>query len=60
MKIEVLAKFHDIHTKEVYEVGRVLDVTKKRYNEMVANLKKAKPGVEFVKETTETKDEAEG
>lgn len=57
MKVEVLETFHDIHTKEVYRPGCVLDITKKRYNEIVSNLKKARPGVEFVREV---KDEAEG
>lgn len=38
MKIKVLKKFRDIHTKEVYEVGQGLDVTKKRYAEIVKNL----------------------
>lgn len=34
MKAKVVQKFRDKHTKEVYEPGQVLEVTKKRFDEM--------------------------
>lgn len=34
MKAKVVQKFRDKHTKEVYEPGQVLEVTKKRFEEM--------------------------
>lgn len=35
MKVKVLKKFIDKHNGDVYEVGDVLNITKKRYNEIL-------------------------
>lgn len=36
MKVKVLKKFIDKHNGNVYQVGDVLNITKKRYNEILA------------------------
>jgi len=38
IKLQVVKKFRDKHTKEVYLPGRVIDVTKKRAAEIERNL----------------------
>lgn len=35
MKYKVIVKFKDKHTKEVYEVGTILELSKKRVNEIL-------------------------
>lgn len=39
MKVKVLIKFKDKHTKEIYSPGEILTINKKRYEEI---LKKGK------------------
>lgn len=39
-KYKVLQKFRDKNTKEVYEAGQVIEMTVKRADEAIANLKK--------------------
>lgn len=36
----VKQKFRDTHTKEIYEVGQEIEMTVKRANEAIKNLKK--------------------
>lgn len=36
MKVKVLKKFIDKHTGEVYQVGDELNITKKRYKEILS------------------------
>ena len=38
MKIRILREFADIHTSQLYSVGDVLEVSEKRYEEMLENL----------------------
>lgn len=60
MKVKVLKKFEDIHTKEIHKAGKVMDVTKKRFTEILKNGEEAGAGilVEEVKEDAEeTKEE---
>lgn len=38
-KYKVVKEFRDVHTKEVYAVGRVIELTVKRANEVNKNLK---------------------
>ena len=42
MKVKVISVFRDKNTKEIYKVGRELEVSKERYNEI-------KPFVEKIK-----------
>lgn len=39
-KYKVLQTFRDIHTKQVYEKDSVIDITVKRADEAIKNLKK--------------------
>lgn len=39
-KYKVLQTFRDIHTKEIYKKDTVIDITVKRANEAIQNLKK--------------------
>ena len=36
MKVKVLKKFIDKHNGNVYQVGEILTITKKRYNEILS------------------------
>ena len=54
MKVKVLKRFKDKHTKEIHKVGDVLDVTKKRYEEI---LTKGKLVEEIDEEHTEAPEE---
>lgn len=38
VKFKVNKRFQDIHTKDVYEVGQVIDIPLKRSKEIVGNL----------------------
>lgn len=38
VKFKVQKRFQDVHTKEVYEVGQVIDITVKRSKEVESNL----------------------
>lgn len=59
MKAKVVKKFRDKNTKEIYEVGQEIKVTKKRFEEM--NSTSFGVLVEEIKEDTErdTKEETE-
>lgn len=35
MKVKVLKRFRDKHTREIHSVGDILEITKKRYNEIL-------------------------
>lgn len=35
MKVKVIEKFKDKHTKKVYEPGTILTISKKRYEEIL-------------------------
>ncbi|MDO5361976.1 MAG: hypothetical protein Q4F03_04920 [Eubacteriales bacterium] len=37
MKVKVIESFIDIHTGDVYPVGKLIDVTKERYSEILYN-----------------------
>ena len=50
MKVKVLKRFKDKHTDEIHEKGKVMDVTKTRYKEIL------KVGV-FVEEVKEAEAE---
>jgi hypothetical protein len=39
-KVKVLFPFNDIHTKKLYEVGTILEITKDRFEEINKNGKK--------------------
>lgn len=52
-KIKVLIEFKDIHSKELYEVDSVLEVSEERLEEMKKNLSKYKS--EFFKEVKQRK-----
>ncbi len=52
MKVKVLKKFRDKHNGKVYKVGEVLDITKKRFDE----IQKVGKLVEEVKESTEVEE----
>jgi uncharacterized protein with GYD domain len=56
-KYRVLKRFRDKETKEVYEAGRVIEMTVKRANEAIENLKKY--GGEFL-ERVDNKKQEEG
>lgn len=53
MKVKAVQKFRDKYTKDVYEPGQVLEVTKKRFEEM--NSTKHGVFVEEIKEEPKTK-----
>lgn len=55
MKAKVLKKFKDIHTGEIYKANDVINVTKKRFEEINKNGVKKKKGVlvEEVEEETQ-------
>lgn len=55
MKVKVLKRFKDKHTQDIHKVGDVLDVTKKRYEEI---LTKGKLVEEIVEKPTETPKDA--
>lgn len=55
-KYRVLQPFRDIKTKEVYEKGQIIEMTVKRANEAIKNLKKWEG--EFLERIVE--DEKEG
>ncbi|EOI00680.1 hypothetical protein UAY_01783 [Enterococcus moraviensis ATCC BAA-383] len=38
MKVTVNQVFRDIHTKDVYEVGQIIEMTDERYDEIIENL----------------------
>lgn len=56
MKVKVLKKFEDIHTGAIHEVGKILTVSKKRFEEILKNGKEKNAGVlvEEIKEETKT------
>lgn len=35
MKVKVIKKFKDIHTKKIHKVGKVMDISKERYEEIL-------------------------
>lgn len=53
VKFKVQKRFQDVHTKEVYEVGQVIDITVKRSKEVESNLDDSYP--ERVDEPTKEK-----
>ena len=52
-KFEVLKEFKDIHSKEVYKVSSVQEVSDERFEEIQKNL--AKHDGEFIKEIKQRK-----
>ena len=54
MKIRILREFADIHTSQLYSVGDVLEVSEKRYEEMLENLSEyGEDFLEKIEEATE-------
>lgn len=61
MKVRVKKPFRDIHSKEDYAVGDIIEMTQARFKEATANLKEAGGGfIEKVKEEPKQEDEKEG
>lgn len=60
MKIRILREFADIHTSQLYSVGNVLEVSEKRYKEMLENLSEyGEDFLEKIEEATTEKEVAE-
>ena len=65
MKVKVLKTFRDIHTRELYSAGSVIEVSKDRYKEIltrgeyVAEVKEAKKETSKKTETKKKKSEKE-
>lgn len=57
MKIRILREFADIHTSQLYSVGDVLEVSEKRYEEMLGNL--SEYGEDFLEKIEEATTEEE-
>ena len=57
MKIRILREFADIHTSQLYSVGDVLEVSEKRYEEMLGNL--SEYGEDFLEKIEEATTEKE-
>lgn len=53
MKVKVLKRFRDKHSNEIHKVGDILDITKKRYNEIL----KVDKLIEKVEDDQEEKEE---
>lgn len=53
MKVKVLQKFKDKHTGELHEAGEIIDVTKKRYAEILTVGKLVEEHKEAEEETAE-------
>lgn len=53
MKVKVLKRFKDKHTNQIHKVGDMLDVTKKRYEEILTKGKLVEEIDEEPAETTE-------
>lgn len=49
MKVKVLSRYRDKNTKEIQEVGSIITVTKKRFEEINADMKR----LEEIKEEKE-------
>lgn len=56
-KYRVLKRFRDKETKEVYEAGQVIEMTIKRANEAIENLKKY--GGEFLERINKKQEEGD-
>lgn len=56
-KYRVLKRFRDKETKEVYEAGQVIEMTVKRANEAIENLKKY--GGEFLERINKKQEEGD-
>lgn len=60
MKIRILREFEDIHTSQLYSVGDVVEVSEKRYEEMLENLSEyGDDFLEKIEEATTEKEVAE-
>jgi hypothetical protein len=60
VKIRILREFADIHTSQLYSVGDVLEVSEKRYEEMLENLSAyGEDFLEKIEEATTEKEVAE-
>lgn len=60
MKIRILREFADIHTSQLYSVGDVLEISEKRYEEMLENLSEyGDDFLEKIEEATTEKEVAE-
>ena len=46
MKVKVVSVFKDKNTKETYTAGKVIEVSKERYNEIKQYVEKIKKGQE--------------
>ncbi len=55
MKVKVIKKFRDKYSGEYYKVGKILVISKERYDEII----KVAPLVEEVKDTKKAKNTTE-